>query len=328
MRRRKTKAERQMKLKVGIYWGAACGGCDVAILDTHEKLLDIAANMDIYLWPIAMDFKYDDVRKMEDGYLDVGIYSGAIRNSENEEIAKLLRQKSKVMIALGACAHLGGIPGLANFYTREEILKSVYIDSESTINEEGIIPLETWGEKEGELDLPRFYNTVKTLDQVVDVEYYIPGCPPVPLQIFSALSLIWDDMLPPVGSVIGAGDKALCDSCPRVKEEKTITEFKRIQQILPDPEKCFLEQGLVCLGPATRSGCGARCIKSGVPCRGCYGQLDDVPALGIKMLSAVASVLEPKEEKDIDVVIKTIVDPLRTFHRFSMPASILRRKKE
>jgi len=100
-----------MKLKLAIYWGAACGGCDVAILDTHEKLLEIADAADIYLWPIAMDFKYDDVRKMEDGYLDVAMYSGAVRNSENEEIARLLRRKSKVMIALGSCAHMGGRRG-------------------------------------------------------------------------------------------------------------------------------------------------------------------------------------------------------------------------
>ena len=316
-----------MKLKVGIYWGAACGGCDVAILDTHEKILEIADKMEIHLWPIALDFKYDDIRKMEDGYLDAAIYSGAIRNSENEEIAKLLRKKAKVMIALGACAHIGGIPGLANFYTKEEILNRIYLESESTENKEGVIPQEAWGVDEGELELPRFYNTVKTLDQIVDVEYYIPGCPPVPLQIYSALSLIWDGMLPPAGSVIGAGERTLCDDCPRERDEKTITEIKRIQQILPDPKKCFLEQGLICMGPVTRAGCGSRCIKSGVPCRGCYGQLDEVPDLGIKMLSALASVLEPKEEKEIDALLDTIVDPLRTFHRFSMPASIFRRKK-
>ncbi|MCK4237087.1 MAG: oxidoreductase [Candidatus Krumholzibacteria bacterium] len=316
-----------MKLKIGIYWGAACGGCDIAILDTHEKILEIADNMEIYLWPIAMDFKYDDVRKMDDGYLDVSLYSGAIRNSENEEIAGLLRQKSKTMIALGACAHLGGIPGLANMYTREDILKRVYIESESTINEEGIFPQEAWKGENGELELPRFYNTVKTLDQVVDVEYYIPGCPPVPLQIYSALSLIWDGMLPPKGSVIGASDRSLCDECSRKKGEKTISEIKRPHEIIPDPETCFLEQGLICLGPVTRSGCGSRCIKSGAPCRGCYGPLDDVADQGIKMLSALASILEPKEEKEIDAILDTVPDPLRTIHRFSLAASILRRKK-
>jgi F420-non-reducing hydrogenase small subunit len=316
-----------MKLKFGIYWGAACGGCDVAILDTHEKILEIADMADIYLWPIAMDFKYEDVRKMEDGYLDVSIFSGAVRNSENEEIARLLRRKSKAMVALGACAHIGGIPALANLCTREQILKRVYLESESTINEEKVIPKEVWKMDGEELELPRFYNTVKTLDQVVPVEYYIPGCPPVPLQIFSALTLIRDGMLPPVGSIIGAGDKALCDQCERVKEEKKINGIKRVHEIIPDTEKCLLEQGLICLGPATRSGCGSRCIKSGVPCRGCYGAVDGVYDQGLKMLSALSSILEPKEEKDIDAVLDTIVDPLRTLHRFSLAASMLRRKK-
>jgi len=317
-----------MKLKLAIYWGAACGGCDVAILDVHEKLLDIADAADIYLWPIAMDFKYSDVEKMEDGYLDVAMYSGAIRNSENEEIAHLLRKKAKVMVALGSCAHLGGIPSLANLFTREEIFNRVYIESESTINDKKIFPTEAWNNGNGEeLELPKFYNTVRSLNQVVDVDYYIPGCPPVPLQIFSAFTLIRDGMLPPKGAVIGAGDRALCDQCGRKKGEKKITEIKRIQEAIPDPERCFLEQGFICLGPVTRAGCGARCINSGVPCRGCYGPVDGVYDQGVKMLSALASVLEPKEQEEIDKIIETIPAPLRTFQRFSMAASMLRRKK-
>jgi len=316
-----------MKLKIGIYWGAACGGCDVAILDTHEKLLEIADMADIYLWPVAMDFKYSDVRKMPDGYLDAVLFSGGVRNSENEEIARLLRSKGKTMIALGACAQLGGVPGLANMYTREEVLNRVYLESESTVNKEGTLPLESSKDGLYDLELPRLYNTVKTLDQVVDVDYTIPGCPPASLQIYSALGLVADDMLPKKGSVIGAGDRALCDECPRKKSEKTITRIYRTHEKLPDAETCFLEQGFICLGPATRSGCGSRCIKSWAPCRGCYGPLDDIADQGVKMLSALASVIEPKEEKDINAVLDTVVDPLRTFHRFSLAASILRRKK-
>jgi F420-non-reducing hydrogenase small subunit len=317
-----------MKLKIAIYWGAACGGCDVAILDTHEKILDIAAAADILLWPVAMDFKYADVRRLEDGYLDVAFFSGAIRNSENEEIAKLLRRKAKTMIALGSCAHTGGIPGLANMYGRDEILDRVYRRSESTVNPEGIVPQERYmAGTDEELELPRFYNNVRPLDQVVDVDYYIPGCPPASLQIFSAIGLIADDMLPKKGSVIGAGDRALCDECARKKGEKTINRIYRSHEKIPEPETCFLEQGFICLGPATRSGCGSRCIKSVIPCRGCYGPLDDVKDQGIKMLGAIASVLEPKDEKSINAILDTIVDPLRTVHRFSLAASILRRKK-
>jgi len=316
-----------MKLKIGIYWGAACGGCDVAILDTHEKLLEIANAADIYLWPVAMDFKYSDVRAMADGYLDVVLYSGGVRNSENEEIARLLRRKGKVMIALGACAHLGGVPGLANMYTREEIMRRAYIESESTVNPEKVLPAEASTTNGVELELPRLYNTVRTLDQVVDVDYTIPGCPPASLQIYSALGLIADDMLPRKGSVIGAGERALCDECSRKKSEKTITRIYRTHEKLPDTETCFLEQGFICLGPATRSGCGSRCIKSGTPCRGCYGPLDGVVDQGLKMMSALASVIEPKDEQGINAVLDTVADPVRTLHRFSLAASMLRRRK-
>jgi len=318
---------RSMKLKGGIYWGAGCGGCDVAVLDTHEKILEIAEKMDIVFWPIAMDFKYDDVRALEDGELDIVLYNGAVRNSENEEIARLLRKKCGTMVALGACAHIGGLIGMANFHTKDEVLDRVYSGTESTSNGEGTLPQESTSVEEGELELPRFYGTVKTLDQVVDVDYYIPGCPPVPDQIYSALTAVFSGQLPPKGSVIGAGTRTLCDECPRIKEEKQIDAITRPLNIIPDTEKCLLEQGLVCLGPVTREGCGARCINSGVPCRGCYGPLEGVTDQGVRMISALASVIGPKTEKEIDEVIDGIVDPLRTFHRFSTAASILRRKK-
>ncbi|MBN2072276.1 MAG: oxidoreductase [Candidatus Krumholzibacteriota bacterium] len=316
-----------MKLKTGIYWGAGCGGCDVAVLDVHEKILTVAEKMELLFWPIAMDFKYEDVEAMDDNEFDIVMYNGGIRNSENEEIARLLRRKSKVMVALGACAHIGGLIAMANFHTKDSILNRVYLETESTDNHDAVIPQEKWVNGEEELTLPRFHNLVKTLDQVVDVDYYIPGCPPVPAQIVNALSQVWEGKLPPKGSVIGAGARTLCDECPRKKEEKTITGFKRPVEMIPEPEKCLLEQGLLCLGPVTREGCGARCINTNVPCRGCYGPLEGVRDQGVRMLSALASVLDPKEEKEIDELISQIADPLRTFYRFSAAASILRRKK-
>jgi len=106
------------KLQIAIYWGAACGGCDVSVLDTNEFILDVAAVADIRLWPIAVDGKYKDVEAMEDGELDLTLFNGGVRNSENEHIAQLLRRKSKMLIAYGACAYMGGIPGLANLTSR------------------------------------------------------------------------------------------------------------------------------------------------------------------------------------------------------------------
>src|SRR4030065_432148 len=114
------------KLQIALCWGAPCGGCDVAVLDTNEFILDVAALADIRLWPIAVDGKYQDVEAMEDGELDLTIFNGAVRNSENEHLAKLLRRKSKLLIAFGSCAHMGGIPGFANLTNREEIFTCIY----------------------------------------------------------------------------------------------------------------------------------------------------------------------------------------------------------
>jgi F420-non-reducing hydrogenase small subunit len=117
------------KLQMAVYWGAACGGCCVSVLDVHEALFLVLEHADLVFWPIALDTKYKDVEAMPDKHLDLTLYNGAIRNSENEHIAKLLRQKSKVLVAYGSCAHLGGIPGLANFATKERIFQRVYHES-------------------------------------------------------------------------------------------------------------------------------------------------------------------------------------------------------
>jgi F420-non-reducing hydrogenase small subunit len=314
------------KLKLASYWGAACGGCDVAILDLHEKILDLAAAADIVIWPIALDFKYSDVEAMPDGHIDVTLFHGAVRNSENEHMARLLRAKSKALVAFGSCAHIGGIPGLANLFTREEIFKRVYHETPSTVNPEKIEPQPKTAVAEGELTIPEFYDTVKTLAQAVEVDYFMPGCPPTPKQIWNVVLAIVGGQLPPKGSVIGASEKTQCDECPRPRKEKKITAFKRIATAQPDPDTCFLEQGFLCMGPVTRGGCDARCQLSGRPCEGCYGAPDGVLDQGAKAISAIASVIEAKDEVEVQRIIDQIPDALRTFNRFGIPASLIRRK--
>ena len=129
------------KLKVAIYWGAGCGGCCVSVLDVHEKVLDIVKAVDFVFWPIALDIKYQDVEAMPDGHIDVCLYNGAVRNTENEHLAKLLRKKSKVLVAYGSCAHLGGIPGLANLKTKDGIFRRAYEETESTDNPDRVRPM-------------------------------------------------------------------------------------------------------------------------------------------------------------------------------------------
>ena len=128
------------KLKFAFYWAASCGGCEIAVLDINEKILDVLQIADIVFWPVAMDFKYKDVENMPDKYIDVCFFNGGIRNEEQEHIAKLLRQKSKTLIAYGSCSHLGGVPGLANIANRKEIFEKAYFTTFSTANPDKITP--------------------------------------------------------------------------------------------------------------------------------------------------------------------------------------------
>ncbi len=114
------------KLKAAFYWGASCGGCEIAVLDINERILELVEHVDIVFWPVAMDIKYKDVETFPDGYVDVTFFNGSVRNSEQEHMAKLLRAKSKVLVAFGACAYEGSVPGLANLHDSKEILNHVY----------------------------------------------------------------------------------------------------------------------------------------------------------------------------------------------------------
>ncbi len=315
------------KLKVAMFWGAACGGCDVALLDIHERILDVVQVADIVFWPCAMDFKFKDVEDMEDDYLDITFYNGAIRNSENEHIAHLLRKKSKVMAAFGSCSHMGGIPGLGNFHDRKTIFETAYVDNKSTDNPNRVFPKTEVDVPEGKLTLPEIYDTVKTLDQTLDVDYFLPGCPPNPDQIFIVINAIATGKLPPKGSTVGASDRALCDECPRKKTELHFKEFKRRHLVHPDPDVCFMEQGIVCLGAATRAGCGWRCINANMPCRGCYGPLPNAHDQGAKMLTAIASHIDSDDPEEIERILDTLPDPAGTFYRFGLPMSLLRRRQ-
>ena len=320
--------EEKPKINLAVYWGAACGGCCVSVLDVHEALFTIVEHANLVFWPIALDYKYSDVKAMPDGFIDVTLFNGAVRNSENEKMAKLLRQKTKVLVAYGSCAHMGGIPGLGNFSNREGIFDRAYKESESTYNPDNIFPQPHYEIPEGTLELPEFYNDVKTLNQVVNVDYFLPGCPPQTERLVEVfLAIVTGQDLPPAGSVVGAFDKTQCDECERKKtDQKFVKEFKRPWQIVDDGETCFLEQGVICMGPATRGGCGVRCIVGNSPCRGCYGPPPDVIDPGAKMLSAIATMIDSDDADEIEKIVETIDDPAGTFYRFSLPASILRRK--
>ncbi len=315
------------KMNLAIYWAGSCGGCDVSILDINERILEVTEKCDIKFWPIAMDFKLEDVEKYDDNSIDICLFNGCVRNSEQEHIAKLLRKKSRILVAFGSCAYLGGIPGMANFFKKQDILNRVYIETQSVENKDKTYPQSNTKVKEGEIEIPVFHDFVKALNQIVPVDYFIPGCPPTTEIINAALDAVFTGKLPPKGTVI-AGKKNLCEECPRIKtEEKKVKKFIRPYEIIPDDKKCLLEQGIICMGPATIGGCGAKCINANMPCRGCFGPAQDVSDIGAKMLSAIASVIDSNDPEEIEKIINEIPDTAGMFYRFFLPVSLLRRAK-
>jgi F420-non-reducing hydrogenase small subunit len=315
------------KPKVALYWCASCGGCEEAVVDLAEGILDVVAAVDIVFWPVALDFKKSDVEAMADGEITLSLINGAIRSSEQEEMVHMLRRKSQLVIAFGSCAHMGGIPGLANLFSRQAVLDSSYHESPSTINEDRVEPLVEYSANGHRLTLPSLWETIKTLNQVIAVDYYIPGCPPPVNIIKEALDAVLQGKLPERGSVL-APDVPLCDECKRREskpEQLKIDSFKRPHLAQSDPEQCLLAQGFLCLGPVTRKGCGAVCIEGNMPCTGCMGPTGRVRDYGSKALSAFASLINANADDAIAAAADTIVDPTGTFYRYSMPASFLHR---
>ena len=316
------------KPKFSMYWAASCGGCEIATLNIHEKLLDFDANFEVVFWPVAMDAKYQDVEAMEDGSILLTLFNGGIRNDENEHVAKLLRRKSKILVAFGSCANEGCMPALANLSPVQDIVDTAFT-TVSTDNPQHLKPQPIFSVPEGELHIPTLYPVVRTLEQVVPVDYFIPGCPPESPQIAAVVDLVIQVVqgkaqLPPAGSVIGAGKSTVCDECERKRGLKHIKKFERIQNVRLDPTLCILEQGVVCSGPATRSGCQALCPAAGSPCIGCYGPAEGALDFGARLMSAVASVIDSNDPKEIDTILDGIPDPAGTLYRFNLAGSLLR----
>ncbi|HUT82246.1 MAG TPA: oxidoreductase [Candidatus Bathyarchaeia archaeon] len=325
------------KIKLAVAAGSYCGGCDMSIVNLNELLIPIDDAIELQYWQLAADFKVKDVEKLKDSEIDITLFHGPIRTSEHAEMAHLFRKKSKVLIAYGACSCFGGIPQLANSFTTKEILDEAYVNG---YNMDGSganhMRIDSEYKKDRKMTLPKLYNSCLPLASEVEVDYYVPGCPPVRKQWEILLEVVTNFIkkgeLPPKGTVV-AGDTALCEECGRTKpEEIVINKFLRPYEINPDPEKCLLSQGVICMGPATRAGCGGQCtVNANMPCRGCFGPAPEVHDPGIKILSAIASIAGAKKESELGEeglkkLIDQVVDPFGTFYRFAVPQILMHMK--
>lgn len=327
--------------RLAVYWGAGCGGCDVALLNLGERLLELEAAFEIVFWPCLVDSRLDDLQREGDGSVDLCLFSGAIRTSADELMLRLLRTKSRRLVAFGSCAHEGCVPALANLSSIHDLLVTVFLDNPSTPNPRAVLPAARSVVPEGVLFLPALLDAVSSLEQVERVDHVIPGCPPEPDQLWTALRDLegalgdGEATTTPPGWILGAAQRALCEECPLTRRQRRITRFLRPHEVDPQPGECLLEQGLVCLGPATRGGCGALCPRVGMSCRGCYGPSEGVCDLGAAMVDAFAALVdagcgeveESERERAVDAAMGSLADPVGTLYRFGLAGSTLGRSR-
>jgi F420-non-reducing hydrogenase small subunit len=295
-----------MAIRLAEEWFATCAGCEVAILDIGEPLLEILKQIEIVHMPVLMDHKLfgqtGEKSEMEVPEADIGLISGGIRSEEHWKQAQEMRRKCRTLVALGSCACSGGVPALANLYTNEEILDKNYRKC-ATVDGKGI----------PEVDIPPLTDRVYALREVVPVDVTLPGCPATPEMVAGALLALLE------GRPLQVAAKSVCDECPLIREKKAITVLKRR---LEAPEftpgrplnemRCLMEQGFLCLGAATRAGCGGsdgipRCIRAYMTCEGCFGPLSENANPMVDMMGALSTV---------GVDCKQIPDRAATFNRF------------
>jgi NAD-reducing hydrogenase small subunit len=158
------------KLRLATAWLGGCSGCHMSFLDLGERVIELMDSCELVYSPLM------DIKEFPEG-VDVTMVEGAVANLENLELLQQIRKSSKLLISFGDCAITGNVTSLRNFFSVEDVLTAVYHAGP------GSAP------RSDETDeiLPELLPRVLPLHQVVQVDAYIPGCPPDPERIYTAL---------------------------------------------------------------------------------------------------------------------------------------------
>ncbi len=146
------------KLRVATTSLSGCFGCHMSILDIDERVIELAKVVEFDRSPV------NDIKHC--GPCDIGIIEGAVCNTENVHVLREFRANCKVLIACGACAVNGGLPAMRNHLDVGEILKYVYFDADVKAT------------APNDPELPLLLDKVRPINEVVRIDYFIPGCPP------------------------------------------------------------------------------------------------------------------------------------------------------
>ncbi|MDT8436272.1 MAG: NADP oxidoreductase [Gemmatimonadota bacterium] len=154
---------------------AGCFGCHMSLLDLDERILELAELVEFDRSPI------DDYKEFQERCA-VGLIEGGCANEENVETLREFRRRCDVLVSLGDCATMGGVPALRNLVPLEECLRVAYVDGPSVHNPSGLAP--------GDAELPRLLDRVYPIQEVVRIDWHLPGCPPSPEAMWAALTAL------------------------------------------------------------------------------------------------------------------------------------------
>lgn len=292
-----------MKATIATEWLSGCSGCHVAVVDLHEKLLGLLDDAEFVRIPVLMDEKdYPEA--------DIGIVEGAVRSEHDRAALKKMRSKVKTLIAFGTCAVYGGPSGIGWLHESSEVMDRVYKCGPTNTGTESpdlnVVPLE---------------ESVVPIDEVVPVDVYLPGCPPNPFFIAAAVKALLDPTAPRLTG------KPVCSDCTRKMRKTENVTLKRGELTADDPEKCFLSQGVVCLGSVTLNRCLAPCPKRGTACSGCAGpSLDIINEPHLDIRSLVAKRMNMLTGIDTAEVTSYFEQNAKTFYAYALASPAIYKK--
>jgi len=237
----------EQQVTINTEWLSDCAGCHVAIVDLHEKILAVLKQVRIQRCPVLTDVK-------DYPHASIGLVSGSIRNEHDRHAAIEMRNSCDVIIAWGSCAVFGGPAGAGNVHSNEEIAEAVFLRNKTTESHEP-----------PSCEVSSLEAKVQPLDSVIDVDLYLPGCPPHAAFVFDALISILEGRIPK------ATKETVCAKCTRSMLKTDTMQIVGQSHGIPTADTCFLSQGYVCMGSVTIDRCLSPCPANGVPCTGCAG---------------------------------------------------------
>lgn len=290
------------KAKLSIEWLSGCSGCEVGIVDLHEKLLNVLQEVDLVRCPILMDTK-------EYVEADVGLITGSIRSEHDIHSAHKMRDACKVIIAFGTCPVYGGPQGAGYAHTTEELLDYAYTTNPTTNTTN--IPME----------VPKLLDSNRPLDSEIKVDIYMPGCPPHASIILEGLLSLIKNTEPKIGRY------NVCYKCNRTMVKSEVSEIRRAHQGELDPNICFLSQGCICLGSVSLDRCLAPCPQIGVPCFSCGGPSEPIilePQKDVR--TELAERMAHLTKIPYDDIVKEVENQAKTFYAYAMASPVFRQK--